>query len=119
MIFSPLRRVFFQSQYLIFDGPLAQHLRSAALSAVDVKVMLTARASGDSVPGFAANTFILDVINAGVRVFMYERGYLHAKTLSVDSEICSIGSANVDIRSFSINYELNAVLYSRHLAREL
>jgi cardiolipin synthase len=50
---------------------------------------------------------------------MYEKGYLHAKTLSVDSEICSIGSANIDIRSFSINYELNAVLYSRHLAKEL
>jgi cardiolipin synthase len=50
---------------------------------------------------------------------MYDKGYLHAKTISVDSEICSIGSANIDIRSFSINYELNAVLYSRHLAREL
>jgi cardiolipin synthase A/B len=81
--------------------------------------MLTARASGDRVPGYAGNTFILDVISAGVRVFMYEKGYLHAKTISIDSEICSIGSANVDIRSFSINYEINAVLYSRQLAREL
>jgi cardiolipin synthase len=119
MIVSAQRRVCLQSPYFILDATLAEALRSAALSGVDVKVMLTARASGDPVPGFAANTFILDVINAGVRVFMYERGYLHAKTLSVDSEICSIGSANVDIRSFSINYELNAVLYSRHLAREL
>jgi cardiolipin synthase len=55
----------------------------------------------------------------GVRVFLYEKGYLHAKTISIDSEICSIGSANIDIRSFSINYELNAVLYSRALAKEL
>jgi cardiolipin synthase len=54
-----------------------------------------------------------------VRVFIYEKGYLHAQTISVDSEICSIGAANIDIRSFSINYELNAVLYSRHLAKEL
>src|SRR3954469_25502716 len=69
--------------------------------------------------GLAGNTFILDVIRAGVRVFMYEKGYLHAKTISIDSEICSIGSANVDIRSFSINYEINAVLYSQQLAREL
>src|SRR3954470_17783342 len=69
--------------------------------------------------GLAGNTFILDVIRAGVRVFLYEKGYLHAKTISIDSEVCSIGSANIDIRSFSINYELNAVLYSRQLAEEL
>ncbi len=54
-----------------------------------------------------------------MQVFLYEKGYLHAKTISIDSEICSIGSANIDIRSFSINYELNAVLYSRRLARQL
>ena len=54
-----------------------------------------------------------------MRVFLYEKGYLHAKTISIDSEICSIGSANIDIRSFSINYELNAVLYSERLAEEL
>jgi cardiolipin synthase len=45
--------------------------------------------------------------------------YLHSKTICIDSEICSIGSANIDIRSFSINYEINAVLYSKRLAREL
>ena len=53
------------------------------------------------------------------RVFLYEKGYLHAKTISVDAEICWIGSANIDIRSFSINYELNVVLYSKVLAKEL
>jgi cardiolipin synthase len=58
-------------------------------------------------------------VQAGVRVFLYEKGYLHAKTISIDSETCSIGSANIDIRSFSINYELNAVLYSAQLAKRL
>ena len=81
--------------------------------------MLTARASGDPVPGWASNTYVQDVVAAGVRVFFYEKGYLHAKTISIDSEICSIGSANIDIRSFSINYEINAVLYSKQLAMEL
>ena len=108
-----------QSPYFILDASLVEALRAAALSGVDVKVMLTARASGDPIPGWAGNTFILDVVSAGVRVFLYEKGYLHAKTISVDSEICSIGSTNIDIRSFSINYELNAVLYSDALARKL
>ena len=57
-------------------------------------------------------------MTAGVRVFLYEKGYLHAKAISIDSEICSIGSANIDIRSFGINYELNAVFYSRRIATE-
>jgi cardiolipin synthase len=50
---------------------------------------------------------------------MYGKGYLHAKTLSIDGEVCSIGSANLDIRSFSINYELNAVIYDARLTQEL
>ena len=62
---------------------------------------------------------MLDAVSAGVRVLLYEKGYLHAKTISIDSEICSIGSTNIDIRSFSINYELNAVIYDRKLTSEL
>jgi cardiolipin synthase len=119
MILTAQRHVFLQSPYFILDASIAEALKSAALSGVDVRVMLTARPSGNPLPGFAGNTFILDVIRAGVRVFLYEKGYLHAKTISIDSEICSIGSANIDIRSFSINYEINAVLYSRRLASEL
>jgi cardiolipin synthase len=119
MILTAQRHVFLQSPYFILDASIAEALKSAALSGVDVRVMLTARASGDPLPGFAGNTFILDVIRAGVRVFLYEKGYLHAKTISIDSEICSIGSANIDIRSFIINYEINAVLYNRRLATEL
>jgi cardiolipin synthase len=119
MIVSAQRRVYLQSRYFILDASIAEALKSAALSGVDVRVMLSARASGDEIPGWAGNTFMVEVVNASVRVFLYAKGYLHAKTISIDSEICSIGSANVDIRSFSINYEINAVLYSRALAKEL
>ncbi|KAB0265576.1 cardiolipin synthase [Microvirga brassicacearum] len=119
MIAAAQHHVYLQSPYFIVDASIAEALKAAALSGVDVKVMLTARASGNPVPGWAGNTFILDVIDAGVRVFLYEKGYLHAKTISIDSEICSIGSTNIDIRSFSINYEINAVLYSSQLAKDL
>jgi cardiolipin synthase A/B len=119
MIVTAQRNVYLQSPYFVLDASIAEALTSAALSGIDVRVMLSARASGNPLPEWAGNTFILDVIRAGVRVFLYEKGYLHAKTLSIDSEICSIGSANVDIRSFSINYELNAVVYSRALASEV
>ena len=119
MIVSAQRHVYLQSPYFIPDATIAEALKSAARSGVDVKVMLTARASGDPGPRLCGQHIHPRRVSAGVRVFLYEKGYLHAKTISINSEICSIGSANIDIRSFSINYEINAVLYSRQLAREL
>ena len=119
MIVSAQRHVYLQSPFFIPDATLAEALRTAALSGVDVQVMVSARPSGNRLPDWAGNTYIEEIVAAGVRVFLYEKGYLHAKTISIDSEICSIGSANIDIRSFSINYEINAVLYSKRLAKKL
>jgi cardiolipin synthase len=119
MIVTARRHVYLQSPYFVLDADIAEALKAAALSGVDVKVMLSTRASGNRLPSWAGNTYIAEVVRAGVRVFLYGKGYLHAKTISVDSEICSIGSANIDIRSFSINYELNAVLYCERLAKGL
>jgi cardiolipin synthase len=116
MVVSAKQHVFIQSPFFIPDATIAEALMSAALSGVDVKVMLSARPSGNRLPDWAGNTYVADIVAAGVRVFLYQKGYLHAKTISIDSEICSIGSANIDIRSFSINYEINAVVYSRDLA---
>ena len=96
MIVSAQRHVFLQQPYFIPDASIAEALKSAALSGIDVKLMISARPSGDPVPAWAGNTFMLDVVRAGARVFLYEKGYLHAKTISIDSEICSVGSTNID-----------------------
>lgn len=119
MIVSAQRHVYLQSPFFIPDATIAEALRAAAFSGVDVKVMVSSRPSGNRLPDWAGNTFIEEIVAAGVRVYLYEKGYLHAKTISIDSEICSIGSANIDIRSFSINYELNAVFYNERIAKEL
>lgn len=116
MIVSAQRRVYLQSPFFLPDGTIAEALRAAALSGVDVRVMVSARPSGNPLPDWAGNTFIADIVASGVRVFLYRKGYLHAKTISIDAEVCSIGSANLDVRSFSINYELNAVLYDEDAA---
>jgi cardiolipin synthase A/B len=119
MIGTSQRRVFVQSPVFIPDATIAEALKVAALSGVDVRVMISARAAGTPLPEWAGNTYFADIVAAGVRVYLYEKGYLHTKTISVDSEVCSIGSANIDIRSFSINYELNAVVYDSDLAKQL
>lgn len=120
MILAARHRVRLQSPFFILDPTIAEALKSTALAGVDVQVMVSARGEGlNQAPYWAAHTYLAEVAEAGVGVHLYERGYLHAKTLSIDGEVCSIGSANLDIRSFSINYELNAVLYDAGLAAEL
>jgi cardiolipin synthase len=119
MIVSAQRRVYLQSPFFLPDATLAEALRFAALAGVDVRVMVSDHASGSKLPDYAGRTYMADIVAAGVRVFLYQKGYLHAKTISIDSEICSIGSTNIDIRSFSLNYEINAVIYSEPMARQL
>ena len=101
------------------DPSLAEALRTAALSGIDVKVMISARPSGNRLPDWAGNTYIEEIVAAGVRVFLYEKGYLHAKTISIDGAICSIGSANIDIGASVSITSLNAVFYSDRIAQEL
>jgi cardiolipin synthase len=120
MIVSARRHVYIQSAFFVLDETIGEALKAAALSGVDVRVMLGDVGYGLGFAYWAGNTYIADVAGSGVRFFLYRRDrYFHPKTISIDSEICSIGSANMDIRSFSINYELNAVIYDAALAREL
>jgi cardiolipin synthase len=120
MIVAAQQRVRLQSPFFILDPTITEALTSAALAGIDVEVMVSSRGEGlNQAPYRAANTYMVEVAAAGARVYLYEKGYLHAKTIAIDGEVCSIGSANLDIRSFSINYELNAVIYDRRHAREL
>jgi cardiolipin synthase len=108
-----------QSPFFILDASITEALKVAALKGVDVRIMLSRKGMGQVVPYWAAYTYMEEIAAAGGKIFLYDDGYLHSKTISIDSQICSIGSANIDIRSFSINYELNAVIYDREVTVEL
>jgi cardiolipin synthase len=113
------RQVLLTSPYFVLDEAIAEALRTAALAGVDVRVMISAREPGWPVPNWAANTYAAEIAEAGAQVLLYERGYLHAKTIVVDGELCAVGSANWDIRSFAINYEITQLLYDKPLSREM
>lgn len=119
MILAAEQHVYLQSPFFIIDDSIAEALRAAALSGVQIKIMLAPWGAGNRTPYWAANTYIKDMAEAGIRVFFYQKGYFHPKTLSIDGKICSIGSANMDIRSFSINYEANTVIYDPGIAQQL
>lgn len=120
MITSASHHVYIQSPFFVLDTSLTEGLKAAALSGVDVRIMLAPQGCGDNpVPYWAAYTYMLDVYASGVKIYLYQPGYLHAKTVSVDGQVCTIGSANMDQRSFNVDYEINAILYDRTLAQEL
>lgn len=114
MITSAKHHVYIQSPFFILDESLTEALKAAALAGVEVKIMLAPHGCGDNPsPYWAAATYILEAIAAGVKVYLYQPGYLHSKTVSVDGLVCSIGSANMDIRSFNIDYEMNCLIYNQ------
>ncbi|AGI69066.1 cardiolipin synthetase Cls [Octadecabacter antarcticus 307] len=119
LIVSAKTQVLIQSPFFILDETLAEALKLKARSGVDVQVMISPKGPGQFLPYWAANTYAIEVARAGVKVHHYTSGFLHAKTVCVDGEVSSIGSANWDIRSFSINYELTAVIYDKHVAQQL
>ena len=111
--------VYLQSPFLILDTSVAEAMTTAALAGVDVRVMI-APGGGELSPAYRAGmTYAADMARAGVQVLLYKGAYFHSKTICVDSRMCSIGSANIDIRSFSINYETNLVVYDEGVTREL
>lgn len=119
MITSARKRVYMQSPFFILDTSISEALKAAALSGVDVRVMISERGTNQRMPYWAANTYMEEISASGATLLLYQPGYLHAKTVITDGTVCSVGSANIDIRSFSINYELNAVMYDADLSAQL
>lgn len=119
MIMSAEEKFYMQSPFFIPDESIMEALKAAALAGVDVKLMFTPRGSTYQVPYRAAHTYFKDVVEAGAKVYLYQAGYFHPKTLNVDNAVISIGTANLDIRSFSLNYEACAVVYDEEKAKEL
>lgn len=119
LITAAQKQLYIQSPFFILDEGIAEAIAGAARSGVDVKIMLAPRGPGMQAPYHAAMTFAENMAEAGVEIYFYEGAYFHAKTITVDAMICSIGSTNMDIRSFAINYELNLVIYDIDTTRKL
>jgi cardiolipin synthase len=119
MIVSARERVRVQTPYFILDASLAEALKTAAMSGIDVSVMVANGGPDQRLVYWAARTYLAEIATAGVEVLLYDCGFLHAKTVVADGWVASVGSGNWDIRSFSINYELNAMIYDTVVAAEV
>ena len=117
MIMSAKKYVYIQSPYFIPDEPFLEAVEIAAASGVDVRVMTPAKPDHMFVYG-GNSAYGGDVLEAGGRVFRYSKGFIHAKMLLIDDEIVSIGTANIDVRSFSLNFEITALIFEEEFTKK-
>ncbi len=118
MIHDAKHSIYIQTPYFVPDDGIMSALKLAALSGKDVRIMIPNRPDHMFVY-WATYAHIGQLLDAGVRCFTYENGFLHAKTIVIDSEVASVGTANFDIRSFKLNFEINAFIYDEAFAKKL
>ena len=104
------KNIYIQTPYFIPDDALLTALRTALLSGVDVKIIFPSFPD-HKVVYFASLSYLEELMQLGCKVYFYEKGFIHSKMMLVDEEIASVGTANMDIRSFMINFEINAFIY--------
>ena len=108
-------RVWIQSPYFVPDEPLITAMCVAAASGIDVRFMMTGNPD-KKIPFHAAHTYFGKLLDAGVRVYRYDAGFLHSKTVTVDDDVAVIGTCNWDIRSLVLHDEVVSVFYDEGIA---
>ncbi len=111
------RRVLIQSPYFVPDDGVKTAMETAALSGIDVRLMMTG-VPDKKIPFWAAHTYFHNLLEAGVKIYLFTSGFFHTKMIAVDDIIVTTGSCNMDARSFFLDYELNMVFFDDSLGKE-
>ena len=118
MIASATKSIILETPYFIPPDTIYSALINAALGDVEVKVIL-AGISDNLMSRNASFTYFKELLTAGVKIYLYETGFMHGKSMSIDSKYSTVGSANLDPRSMSINYEANLIIYNEEFTQRL
>ncbi|MCG8384615.1 MAG: cardiolipin synthase [Cytophagales bacterium] len=112
------QHIYISTPYFIPNESILTALKTAALSGIDVKILLPGR-SDLSIHLWSSMSFVGGLLRAGVEVYTYQKGFNHGKILMVDGIFGSVGTANMDLRSFDKNFEVNALIYDEEAVAEL
>lgn len=118
MIHEAKDHVYLTTPYFVPDDAIFEALRIAALSGLDVRIIIPGNPDHIFVY-WASMSYLGELLETGVRCFQYEKGFIHAKVLTIDGLVASVGTANMDIRSFALNFEVNAFLYDKPMTQRL
>ena len=118
LIYSARRELFITTPYYVPVSSLQAAICAAANRGVDTSIVFPAR-NDDFAVGATSKSYYEDLLDAGVKVYEYQAGILHAKTMTVDGGVTLIGSANMDRRSFDLNYENNILLCDEAVTQQM
>jgi cardiolipin synthase len=118
MINKARKSIYIQTPYFIPDESILAALLIAIHSGIEVNVMIPCKPDHPFVY-WATYSHIGELVLAGANCYTYQNGFLHSKGMIVDEEICCYGTANMDIRSFALNFEVNAVIYDECIAKKM
>lgn len=118
LIHSAKDHVYIQTPYFIPDDSILDALKIASRSGIDVRIMVPCKPDHPFVY-WATYSYIGEMVDAGAKCYVYDNGFLHAKTMTVDGMVGCVGTANMDMRSFGLNFEVNAVIYSEPTVQQL
>ena len=110
--------IYLTTPYFVPDDSIFEALRVAALAGLDVRIIIPGNPDHFFVY-WASMSYLGELLEAGVRVYQYEKGFIHAKVLTIDGTVASVGSANMDVRSFVLNFEVNAFMYDKEMTELL
>jgi cardiolipin synthase len=117
MIVSAQKRIWITTPYLVPGASISEALSIAAKSGIDVRILIPSKADHTLV--FWASQFNVDqLLQSGIRIFSYQDGFIHAKTALMDESVVSVGTTNLDLRSLEVNYEVQAFIQSRDVAKK-
>ena len=115
---SAHKSILITTPYFIPNSSILTALTTAARSGVEVKIIIPYE-SDSVVAQYATDSYIDECLNSGISLYRYRKGFIHAKTLVIDDMFSSIGTANMDYRSFSMNFEINALIYNKEFNQQM
>lgn len=118
LMYASRRELFITTPYYVPNSPMQAALCAAANRGVDTTIIFPAH-NDDFAVGATSKSYYQDLLTAGVKIWEYQHGILHTKSMTLDGEITLIGSANMDRRSFDLNYENNILLYDKALTADM
>ncbi len=110
--------IYITTPYLMPPQPLITALKTAALSNVEVKIIIPEKSDAIT-PKWSTFSYIEELLEAGIRIFLYRNGFIHSKYMIVDDVLATIGTTNFDFRSFETNFEVNAFMFSRDFCDQM
>lgn len=118
LITSAKKSILIQTPYFTPDASVMEAIKIAALSGIDVKIMIPNKP--DHLFVYWATYYnVGELLDYGVKVYTYENGFMHAKTVVIDGTVASVGTANFDVRSFKLNFEVIALIFDSNISKQL